>query len=410
MTPSGGRYDAIVLGVGGVGSAATYHLARRGADVLGLERFDVPHARGSSHGRTRLLQRLLDVEPATMALADRAHEGWRDLERETGTDLLTDTGSLAVAVGGEEPVDSARRACERHDLAFDTLTGAELAERFPAYQFPDGAQALYQPDGAVVASERGVVAHVSAALSEGATVQARERVVDWSRTAEGVRVDTDRDSYLADRLVVTAGPWAAQSVDALDGVLEPCRHATAWFAPSAGPRVNHDAEVRDGADEADRGSADSETEGAVDGSPEVVRTDGDPVPPFVATVEGENYYGVPGVYLPGMKFGRADFRPTDPDNLAEPTQADERPLRAFADSYVPGAAGSTLRLDTGLVTNSPDGQFVVDTLAEGRVAVAAGLSGRGYKFAPALGAVLADLTLDGETDADVSAFGLDRFA
>ncbi|WP_459191328.1 N-methyl-L-tryptophan oxidase [Halosimplex sp. J119] len=376
MTPSGGRYDAIVLGVGGVGSAATYHLARRGADVLGLERFDVPHARGSSHGRTRLLQRLLDADPAAMALADRAHEGWRDLERETETELLAETGSLAVAVGGEEPVASARRACERHDLSFDSLDSAELADRFPAYDFPEDAEALYQPDGAVVASERGVVAHVAAALSEGATVQARERVVDWSRTGDGVRVDTDRDSYLADQLVVTAGSWAAETVDTLDGVLEPCRHATAWFAPA---------------------------------SPSGETADDGDLPPFVATVDGENYYGVPGMALPGMKFGRADFRPTDPDNLAGPTQADERPLRAFADTYVPGAAGSTLRLDTGLVTNSPDGQFVVDTLPDGRVTVAAGLSGRGYKFAPALGEVLADLTLDGETDADVSAYAIDRF-
>ncbi|WP_415382394.1 FAD-dependent oxidoreductase [Halosimplex sp. TS25] len=397
MTPSSGGYDVIVLGVGGVGSAATYHLARRDADVLGLERFDVPHARGSSHGRTRLLQRLLDVDPATMALADRAHEGWHALERETGADLVTDTGSLAVAVGDDEPVASARRACERHGLEFDTLTADELSDRFPVYDFPQGAEALYQPDGAVVASERGVVAHVSAALSEGATVQARERVVDWSRTEGGVRVDTDRDSYLTDRLVVTAGPWAADAVDPLDGVVEPCRHATAWFAPGRGA----DRTVDPG------GTADSDgaAEADSDGGPEA---DGG-LTPFVATVDGENYYGVPGVSLPGMKFGRADFRPTEPDNLSGPTQADERPLRAFADRYVPGAAGSTLRLDTGLVTNSPDGQFVVDTLADGRVAVAAGLSGRGYKFAPALGEVLADLTLDGETDADVSAYALDRF-
>ncbi|WP_135365692.1 N-methyl-L-tryptophan oxidase [Halosimplex halophilum] len=384
MAPSGGRYDAIVLGVGGVGSAATYHLARRGAAVLGLERFDVPHGRGSSHGRTRLLQRLLDGDPATMALADRAHEAWRDLEAETGRDLLTGTGSLAVAVGGDDPVASARRACERHGLAHESLSGAELAERFPGYDFPDDAEALYQPDGAVVASERGVVAHVAAALDAGATVRARERVVDWTTVDGGVRVDTDRDTYRADRLVVTAGAWAARAVDALDGLLEPCRHATAWFAPSGGRSASLAA---------------GRSEGAAS----------DPLPPFVATVDGENYYGLPGRSLPGMKFGRADFRPTAPDALSEPTQADERPLRAFAEAHVPGAAGPTLRLSTGLVTNSPDGRFVLDTLANGRVAVAAGLSGRGYKFAPALGEVLADLALDGGTDFDISEYALDRF-
>jgi len=383
MTSSGGGYDAIVLGVGGVGSAATYHLARRGASVLGLERFDVPHGRGSSHGRTRLLQRLLDGDPATMALADRAHESWRALEAETGRDLLTETGSLAVAVGSDEPVESARRACRRHGLTHESLSGADLAERFPGYGFPEGATALYQPDGAVVASERGVVAHVSAALDRGATVRARERVVDWATVDGGVRVDTDRDTYRADRLVVTAGAWAAQAVDALDGLIEPCRHATAWFGPS-GERAS-----------------------AADDGPDAAA--GDRLPPFVATVDGKNYYGLPGPDLPGMKYGRSDFRPTAPDALSEPTQADERPLRAFAEAYVPGAAGSTLRLSTGLITNSPDGRFVLDTLADDRVAVAAGLSGRGYKFAPALGDVLADLTLEGGTDFDVSEYALDRF-
>lgn len=393
MTPSGGRYDAIVLGVGGVGSAATYHLARRGAAVLGLERFDVPHARGSSGGRTRLLQRLLDVDDAAMAMADRAHAAWRDLEAETGADLLAETGSLAVSVGGDDPVASARRACERHDLAHDEYTGADLAERFPGYDFPADAEALYQPDGAVVASERGVVAHVRAALDAGATVRARERVVDWTTVDGGVRVDTDRDTYRADRLVVTAGAWAAQSVDALEGLLEPCRHATAWFAPSGERAPDGDTDGPSGS--VDQSDPDDTATGRL--------------PPFVATVDDEHYYGVPGISLPGTKFGRGDFRPTDPDALSEPTQADERPLRAFAEEYVPGAAGSTLRLSTGLVTQSPDGRFVLDTLAGGRVAVAAGLSGRGYKFAPALGEILADLALESGTDFDISGYAVDRF-
>ncbi|WP_123537541.1 N-methyl-L-tryptophan oxidase [Halosimplex salinum] len=387
MTPTGGRYDVIVLGVGGVGSAATYHLARRGADVLGLERFDVPHTRGSSHGRTRLLQRSLDLDPGAMALADRAHEGWHALEDAAGTDLVAETGSLAVSVGSDDPVAGARRACERHGLDYEELSGADLAERFPGYDFPADTDALYQPDGAVVASERGIVAHVAAAIDNGATVRARERVVDWTARDDGVRVDTDRDTYEADRLVVTAGAWAARAVDALDGVLEPCRHATAWFGPN-GERV-----LRGAGDEVSEQSDDSESR----------------LPPFVATVAGENYYGVPGIDLPGMKFGRGDFRPTAPDDLSEPTQADERPLREFARQYVPGAAGSTLRLNTGLVTNSPDGQFVLDTLEAGRVAVAAGLSGRGYKFAPVLGEILTDLALDGETDFDVSEYRIDRF-
>lgn len=380
MTPSSERHEVLVVGVGGIGSAATYHLARRGVDVLGIERFDVPHGRGSSGGRTRLLQLLTDVDPTTMALAEAAHDHWRRLEDTAGSELLVETGSLAVAPEGEDPVASARRASERHDLDHELLTGAALSERFPGYDFPDEYSALYQPDGAVLAPERGIVAHTAAAIDHGATVRARERVVDWTTTDDGVCVETDRDTYAAERLVVAAGAWAAQTVDALEGLLEPCRHATAWFAPSGG---GHDT-----------GAA----------------VDTDRLPGFVATVDGDNYYGVPGVDLPGMKLGRNDFSPTEPDALAGPAQTDERPLRAFARQYVPGAAGTTLRLTTGLVTNSPDGRFVIDTLpGDERVALAAGLSGRGYKFAPVIGEILADLALDGETDHDIDNYAIGRF-
>jgi len=379
------RHDVIVVGVGGVGSAATYHLARRGVDAVGIERFDVPHAKGSSHGRTRLAQRALDLDPATAALADRARDLWRDLEATTGRDLVTETGSLAVGPTGEDPVASARRACERHGLAFEAMTGGDCADRFPVYDFPAECEVVYQPEGAVLAAERGVVAHVAAAIDAGATVRARERVCDWSASESGVRVETDRDVYAAESLVVAAGGWAAEAVDALSGVVEPQRHATAWFGPSGSPDGPGRAAVA-GLDPAER------------------------PPAFVATVDGEDYYGVPGIDLPGLKVGRGDFRPTAPDDVVEPTQADERPLRAFAESHVPGAAGAPLRLTTGMVTTTPDMQFVLDTLPDtGRVAVAAGLSGRGYKFAPVIGEVLADLALDGATDHDCSAYALSRF-
>jgi len=388
MPPSARHCEVAVLGVGGVGSAAVYHLARRGVDVVGLERFDVPHARGSSNGRTRLFQRALDADPAAVTLADRARDLWTDLEAATGRDLLVETGSLAVGPGDADPVASARRAADRHGFDHELLSGTEATDRFAIYDFPDGSSVLYQPDGAVLAAERGVVAHVSAALDHGADVRARERVCDWEVTDDGVRVETDREVYEAEKLVVAAGGWAGETVDALSGLVEPCRHATAWFGPGRG-------------DSADTGEGNSR-------EPVVAGPDGPPA--FVATVDGEDYYGIPGLDLPGMKVGRGDFRPTAPDDLSEPTQRDERPLRRFVDSCVPGAAGPSLRRNAGIVTRSPDGQFIVDILPEtDRVAVAAGLSGRGYKFAPVIGEVLADLVTEGGTDHEIDQYSLDRF-
>ncbi|MFC4359768.1 N-methyl-L-tryptophan oxidase [Halobium salinum] len=380
------RYDVIVVGVGGVGSAAVSHLAGRGADVLGLERFDVPHARGSSHGSTRIIRKAYFEDPAYVSLVERAYENWRALERATGRDLLTVTGSVDAGPEGSEVVEGSLRSCREHDLEHDFLTGAELHERVPGLDLPNAFRAVHQPEGGFLHAEGCIEAHVQHAHAHGAEVRAREAVTDWRETGEGVRVDTDRGRYEADTLVVAAGPWTGELLPDLADSLRPERQVIAWFQPDRSERYRPES-----------------------------------FPVFVCTVpddegrgiEGGEYYGIPTYRRPGVKLGKHHHLggEVDPESVEEPTRADEAVVRRFAETYAPDAAGPTMGLDTCLYTNTPDDDFVVDRHpAHDSVVVAGGFSGHGFKFTSATGELLADLALDGETtfDVDLDPFRVDR--
>ncbi|NHN59662.1 MULTISPECIES: N-methyl-L-tryptophan oxidase [Halorussus] len=373
------RYDAVVVGVGGMGSAATYHLASRGLDVLGLERYDVPHDMGSSHGVTRIIRKPQYEDPAYVPLVRRAYDLWRDLEERTGRDLLRVTGGIDAGPPDSEVFAGSRRSCEARDIDHEVLSAAEVNDRFPGYDLPEGHRAVYQPDGGFLVPEQCIIAHVEAAQEEGAEVRAREPVAGFTALSDGgVRVTTAKDTYEAGRLVVTAGAWARKLLPELADVAVPERQVLAWLQPTA---------------------------------PE--RFDPENFPVFVHATEDGHYYGFPKYDVPGFKFGKFNHleETADPDGMdREPRPEDERLLRAYAERYFPDGAGPTMRLATCMFTNTPDGHFILDTLPDRpQVTVGAGFSGHGFKFASAIGEVLADLAVDGETGRDVDLFGLDRF-
>jgi sarcosine oxidase len=371
------RYDAIVIGVGGIGSAAVYRLAARGLDVLGLERFDVPHARGSSHGSTRIVRLTQPEDSSYVPLARATFEHWRDLERETGRELLTITGSVHAAEPDASFLDSARESLDAHGIAYEELSGTEVNERFPGYSLPEDYEAVYQPDGGFVDCERAIVAHAEAAHAAGATIRARERVENWIETGEGIRVESDKGVYEADDLVLAAGAWTDRFLPDLNEFLAPTRHVMAWLQPRRPERF----EPRN-------------------------------FPVFSLRGEQGSGYGFPVYDVPGFKFGVDPPSPTgtDPEAMArEPTTADEALHREFAETYFPDSAGPTMGLSTCLVTESVDGHFLLGSHPEHEsVHVAAGFSGHGFKFSAVLGAVLADFVTENRTEHAIDRHRLER--
>ena len=372
-------YDVIVLGLGGMGSATLFHLARRGLRVLGLERFDLVHEHGSSHGLTRIIRLAYWEHPAYVALLRRAYELWRELERISSERLLHITGSVDAGPPGGPVFEGALRSSELHDLPHEVIDGAELHRRFPGYRLPREIRALYQPDGGFLLPERCNVAHVEQALAYGAEVHCRETVLDWEVAGGLARVRTERGRYEAGRIVVCAGPWASKLIPELAGLAVPERQVLAWLQPS---RPEH---FRPGV-----------------------------FPVFNLEVEEGRYYGFPSFLIPGFKFGKYHHRGevVDPDAPArEPEPEDEALLRAFARRYFPDGEGPTMMLKACLFTNSPDRHFVLDRHPDHpEVAIAAGFSGHGYKFCSVVGEVMADLAQAGETGYDIELFRLKRFA
>ncbi|HVL22300.1 MAG TPA: N-methyl-L-tryptophan oxidase, partial [Amaricoccus sp.] len=225
-------YDVIVAGVGGMGSAACWQLARRGKRVLGLERFDIPHAMGSSHGINRIIRLAYMEHPSYVPLLRRAYEVWRELEAAAGEQLLFVTGGVDAGPEDGRIVQGALASCREHGLAHEVLTAAELAARYPGWRMPEHFAAVVQPDGGFVASERAIVAHASLAMAAGADIRAREPILSWEVTGAGtVSVKTPRGSYEAERLVLSTGAWIADFVPALAGQAVPERQALGWFRP-----------------------------------------------------------------------------------------------------------------------------------------------------------------------------------
>ena len=241
------HYDVIVLGIGAMGSAAAYHLARRGLRVLGLERFNIPHSLGSSHGITRIIRLAYFEHPSYVPLLRRAYELWRDLENQYGHRLLHITGSIDAGAPGSRVIEGSVAACQVHSLPHEVLTGPQLGRRFPGYSLPPTLMAVLQPDGGFLLPELCISAHVMLASAHGAEIHAREQVLDWQPTSAGVRVRTDVATYEAGQLVISAGAWVAGLVPQLKQLAVPERQVLGWFQPLASrmvytrdiPRLQH---------------------------------------------------------------------------------------------------------------------------------------------------------------------------
>jgi sarcosine oxidase len=374
-----GSYDAAVIGVGGMGSATAYRLARRGARVLGLEQFDIPHDRGSSHGVNRIIRLAYWEHPAYVPLLRRAYELWRELEHVSGEHLLIITGGIDAGAPESATVRGALRSCAVHHLPHEVLDAEALHDRFPGYRLPEGMIGVLQPDGGFVMSEAAIAAYVSAAQALGAEIRAREPVHSWEPDGSGVVIRTAQGTYRSARLIVTAGAWTARLLPALARVAAPERQVLLWAHPRR---------------------------------PERFRLDTFPV--FNMEAPEGRFYGFPVYQVPGFKIGKYHHRledadPDRPDRDIHPE--DEEVLRDGIRRYFPDADGPTMAMKVCLFTNTPDEHFILDRLpGPPTVCVAAGFSGHGFKFASVVGEIMADLSLDGGSRMDLSLFRLDRFA
>ncbi len=359
-------YDAIVLGTGGIGSAALAMLARRGATVLGLDQFPPAHDRGSSHGRTRLIRQAYFEHPDYVPLVLRSYELWQVLSERTGQQLFQETGLLQVGPAEGAVVRGVLASATQHGLNVERLAPHEISRRWPGFAAAENTGGVYEPRAGVLAVEACVAAHLSDAQAAGAALQTDEPVVDFQATPGDIVVRTALQEYSTQRLIVTAGPWAGRWLGDLGVQLVVRRKPLFWFATK------------------------SNAYRAANGCPA-----------FLFEVPDGVFYGFPEVEPGEIKIAEhSGGEPVD-DPLAvdrECHAADQARLESFISRALPQVTLTRTAHAVCMYTMSADEHFIVDRHPrDERICFAAGLSGHGFKFAPVLGEALADLTLAGRT-------------
>ena len=233
MSPT---YDVIVIGLGGMGSAAAHHLSARGVRVLGLEKFGPVHNRGSSHGGSRITRQSYFEDPAYVPLLLRAYELYEDVERATGRDIATLCGGVMVGPPDSLTVSGSLRSATQWDLPHEMLDAAEIRRRFPTLNPKDDEVALYERKAGLVRPENMVAAHLQLATRQGADLHFDEPMTRWEPYRDGVRVHTAENTYTASQLVICPGAWAPQLLTDLGVPFTIERQVMYWFQPKGGVR------------------------------------------------------------------------------------------------------------------------------------------------------------------------------
>ena len=373
-------YDVIVLGLGAMGSSAAYHLAKRGARVLGIEQFDPAHELGSSGGLSRIIRLAYFEHPDYVPMLKAAWALWPEIEAEAGAELLKVTGGLYIGREGSAVLDGSRRSAQAHGLAHEVLSVDEMRVRFPQIVLDEDMGALHEPLAGALFPEKCIAAHLRLAQQHGATLSFGERVTAWSSDGAGVSVTTDRGTYGAQKLVIAAGAWLPDLAPELNLPLTVERNSLYWYEPAATPEIF----------EADR------------------------FPVWIMELDDDHaFYGFPRLPGQGVKVARHHGgRKVDADTVDRTaTEDDERPVRDFMARYMPAANGPRLDSRVCMYTNTPDFNFVLDVHpAAENVVVASPCSGHGFKFSSVIGSIVADLALAGRTEFEIGFLSIDRFS
>nr|WP_085172592.1 N-methyl-L-tryptophan oxidase [Mycolicibacterium iranicum] len=367
-------FDVIVIGLGGMGSAAAYHLAARGQRVLGLEKFTPAHDKGSSHGGSRIIRQSYFEDPAYVPLLLRAYELWDELARDSGRDVYRMTGGLFIGPPDCLTVAGSLRASQEWDLPHDLLDENEIRQRFPNFTPQPGDIALFEAKAGFARPELTVQAHLDLAEKAGATLRFGEEVLEWSETARGVTVRTVAGTYTAGQVVICPGAWAPQLLADFGIPITVERQVLYWLDPVGGvePFVDHPIFIDEDA-------------------------------------SGMQIYGFPAIDGPrgGVKvaFFRKGIECT-PDTIDRTVHDREvREMRDRAAQLLPALDGPCVHSATCMYSNTPDQHFVIARHPDTEnVTVACGFSGHGFKFVPVVGEILADLATTGATTHPISLF------
>ncbi|WP_339184050.1 N-methyl-L-tryptophan oxidase [Oceanobacillus sp. FSL W7-1293] len=378
------HYDVIVAGAGSMGMAAGYYLARQGVKVLLVDSYDPPHDQGSHYGETRIIRHAYGEGREYVPLALRAQELWNELEKKTHHKIFTQVGAVGFGPENNAPfIEEAIASGKEYHLKVEQLTGTQIREQFRGLHVPDNYSGFFEPDSGILFSENCTQAYKELAIHHGAEVSFNNPIKDIEAYEDTVKVISEKGLFTSDKLIISAGSWCGKLADkvGLKLPIVPTRQPVAWF-------------------EANEALFNSNV-----------------FPAFMVEVPAGDtraiYYGFPTFNGCGVKMGRHDYvHAIDPDTMNREFGTDENDeghLREFLNQFMPEASGPLKKGMICLYTRTPDGHFIIDKHpGYPHISIAAGFSGHGFKFASAVGEILSQLAVTGETKHDISIFKLNR--
>jgi monomeric sarcosine oxidase len=371
------NYSAIIIGGGTMGTAAAWALGKRGERALVLEQFAHVHGFGAHSGKTRIIRHAYSEGADYVPLVLRADDLWVELEEVSGRKVLHRVGGLEMSAPGNTHTEQARRSAEAHNVPHELLEPAEVRRRWPQFKVADDWRAIFCPRSGFLAVEPALKTLGAQARALGIEIRENEPARRWGATEHGAWVKTDRSTYSADRLIITAGAWSAALLAGLDLALTVKRKTLFWL------------EVE---------------------QPERFSPERSPI--FIADWPGTEFYGFPLFEDPGIKVAvHTGGQPTSADAVDRTVDdEDKQDVLPAAQRLFDGITGRVLSSVVCLYTMSPDEDFIVDRHPRWpHVVFGAGFSGHGFKFAPAIGEHLVDLAFD-STVGPYPILALDRFA
>jgi sarcosine oxidase len=379
------HFTTIVLGVGSMGSAACYYLARSGVKVLGLEQFSITHELGSHTGQSRIIRKAYFEHPDYVPLLERAYHNWRELEVASSTQLYFPIGLLYAGRVDGVLIKGVTESAKLYGVEVNKLTSDEVRTRFPQFEIPVEYEILFEPDAGFLTPERCIQTFAEQAIRNGAVIHTNEKVISWKQQGELIIVATNRQTYTCDKLIITAGPWAKEFLPSLLKHLTVTLQVLVWTTPHQPEQYQPDKFPCWLIDDPDQ-------PGMYYGFPWL----------------DESTFGTPAglksaYHYPGQPtYANQVDREVKPEEINQLTTAIKR--------YLPTGFQSIQQTKTCLYTNTPDENFIIDFLPENKqVIVAAGFSGHGFKFASAVGEILSDLASVGKTELPIDFLKASRF-
>lgn len=374
-------YEVIIIGAGSMGMAAGYYLSNKGKKVLLIDAFDPPHTEGSHHGETRIIRHAYGEGEGYVPMALRAQELWLELEERSKKKLFLQTGVLNAGDPDSLFIKNVLKSGETYSLPVEVLTAGQMNERWPGFQFSDDFIGCFEKNSGVLMVEECIRVYRGLAGKNGVLLKTNTPVKSIEASEASVTVKTDSEAFVGEKLIVTAGKGTGPilSTLGLELPLQPVRKTFSWF----------------------------------DSDEAVYRTGQFPAFAVNYPNSDELYYGFPSIEGAGVKIGRHDEgHPVQPgEKLADfgTIPDDKQDVKGFAERFLsremPLKYGKTC-----VYTNTPDSDFIIDKHPDLKnVFFACGFSGHGFKFASVVGEILSQMIMDGKTEMDISAFGIDRF-